>query len=198
MPIRSCTRRPGEAVSSSWHRTSSLKPAVRYAAATPCGRARGCARSSVGCIRCELAEAAQTMMTRRAGEDEPARWVEPGQTLRAGELTAVWAPDDRHEAMRDLSRARLAAKKDLQGKRQQIISLMLRLGRIYPGKKTWGPAHMDWLMRQKLGHGEQRIAFEELMEAVRQESERVTRLEEAIREAVPERSLAEVVTALQA
>jgi len=138
------------------------------------------------------------MMTRRAGEDEPARWVEPGQTLRAGELTAVWAPDDRHEAMRDLSRARLAAKKDLQGKRQQIISLMLRLGRIYPGKKTWGPAHMDWLMRQKLGHGEQRIAFEELMEAVRQESERVTRLEEAIREAVPERSLAEVVTALQA
>ena len=57
---------------------------------------------------------------------------------------------------------------------------------------------MDWLMRQKLEHGEQRTAFEELMEAVRQESERVTRLEEAIREAVPEWSLAEVVTALQA
>src|SRR5437867_13290535 len=55
---------------------------------------------------------------------------------RAGELTAVWVPDERHEAMRDLSRARQAAKKDLQGKRQQISSLMLRLGRIYPGKKT--------------------------------------------------------------
>ena len=52
---------------------------------------------------------------------------------RAGELTAVWVPDERHEAMRDLSRARQAAKKDLQGKRQQISSLMLRLGRIYPG-----------------------------------------------------------------
>jgi transposase len=24
--------------------------------------------------------------------------------LRAGELTAVWVPDERHEAMRDLSR----------------------------------------------------------------------------------------------
>jgi len=106
--------------------------------------------------------------------------------LRAGELTAVWVPDDRHEAMRDLSRARLAAHKDLRGKRQQIISMMLRLGRIYPGKKTWGPAHMDWLMRQKLEHREQRIAFEELMEAVRQESERVARLEQAIREVVPE------------
>ncbi len=29
--------------------------------------------------------------------------------LRAGELTSVWAPDERHEAMRDLVRARSAA-----------------------------------------------------------------------------------------
>jgi len=117
---------------------------------------------------------------------------------RAGELTAVWVPDKRHEAMRDLSRARQAAKKDLQGKRQQILSLMLRLGRIYPGKTTWGPAHMNWLRAQKLEHREQRMALEELLQGVRQESERIERLEQAIREAVPEWSLAEVVTALQA
>src|SRR6516225_7553390 len=58
--------------------------------------------------------------------------------LRACELTAVWVPDDRHEAMRDLSRARLAAHKDLRGKRQQIISMMLRLGRIYPRQEDMG------------------------------------------------------------
>ena len=118
--------------------------------------------------------------------------------LRAGELTAVWVPNERHEAMRDLSRARLAAKKDLQGKRQQISSLMLRLGRCYPGKTTWGPSHMKWLMSQKLEHREQRMALEELLQGIRQEGERLERLEEAIREAVPEWSLAEVVTALQA
>ena len=117
---------------------------------------------------------------------------------RAGELTAVWVPDERHEAMRDLSRARQAAKKDLQGKRQQISSLMLRLGRCYPGKKTWGPAYMKWLRSQKLEHGEQRMALEELLEGVRQEGERVERLEQAIREAVPEWSLVELVTAVQA
>jgi transposase len=100
--------------------------------------------------------------------------------------------------MRDLSRARQAVKKDLQGKRQQISSLMLRLGRIYPGKTTWGPAHMRWLMEQKLEHREQRISFEELLEGVRQESERVERLENAIREVVPEWSLAEAVVAMQA
>src|ERR1700716_3455165 len=37
--------------------------------------------------------------------------------LRAGELTAVWVPDDRHEAMRDLVRARDAAVKDYRIKR---------------------------------------------------------------------------------
>jgi hypothetical protein len=50
----------------------------------------------------------------------------------------------------------------------------------------------------KLEHREQRIVLEELLGAVRQESERVERLEQAIRDAVPEWSLAEVVTALQA
>ena len=120
------------------------------------------------------------------------------KVLRAGDLTAVWVPDERHEAMRDLSRAREAARKDLKGKRQQVSSFMLRLGRHFPGKKTWGPAHMNWLMLQKLEHREQRIVLEELLGAVRQESERVERLEQAIRDAVPEWSLAEVVTALQA
>ena len=117
---------------------------------------------------------------------------------RAGELTAVWVPDERHEAMRDLSRARQAAKKDLQGKCQQISSLMLWLGHHYPGKTTWGPTHMNWLMAQKLEHPEQRIVLKELLEGVRQESERVERLEQAIRETVLEWSLAEVVRALQA
>ena len=57
---------------------------------------------------------------------------------------------------------------------------------------------MNWLMQQKLEQREQRIALEELLGAVRQESERVERLEQAIRDATPEWSLAEVLTALQA
>ena len=56
--------------------------------------------------------------------------------LRAGQLTAVWVPDERHEAVRDLSRARAAAVDDLKSKRQQISALLLRLGLHYPGKTT--------------------------------------------------------------
>ena len=118
--------------------------------------------------------------------------------LRAGELTAVWVPDERHEAMRDLTRAREAAVEELRGKRQQVSSFLLRQGRHYPGKKTWTKAHMSWLASQKLGHAEQRIAFEEMLLAIRQAAERIARLEEAIRAAVPDWSLCAVVTALMA
>ena len=101
--------------------------------------------------------------------------------LRAGDLTAVWVPDARHEAMRELTRARGAAKRDQQAKGQQVSSLLLRLGRPYPGRKTWGKAHMSWLAGQKLEHLEQRLALEEMLLAVRQAADRVQRLEQAIR-----------------
>jgi transposase len=118
--------------------------------------------------------------------------------LRAGELTAVWVPDARHEAMRDLTRARETAVEDLRSKRQQVMSLLLRLGRRYAGKRTWNKAYMEWLMRQKIEHPEQRIVFEEMLLAARQAQERIARLEEAIRAAVPDWSLAQAVTALMA
>jgi transposase len=119
--------------------------------------------------------------------------------LRAGELTAVWVPDPRHEAVRDLTRARGAAAEDRRRKRQQISSFLLRQGLHYPaGRKTWTKAHMTWLASQKLGHAEQRIAFEEMLLGLRQAQERIERLEQAISAAVPNWSLAGVVTALMA
>jgi transposase len=118
--------------------------------------------------------------------------------LRAGELTSVWVPDARHEAMRDLTRARGAAVKDLRRKRQQVSSFLLRQGRHYPGSRTWTKTHMGWLASQKLEHLEQRIAYEEMLLAIRQAEERVERLDEAIRVALPDWSLAALVTALMA
>lgn len=68
--------------------------------------------------------------------------------LRAGELTAVWVPDEAHEAIRDLVRSRETAVDDVRRKRQMISSMMLRQGRIYPGKKTWRPRYIRWLQEQ--------------------------------------------------
>src|SRR6202035_2861162 len=124
--------------------------------------------------------------------------VNLAKLLRAGELTAVWVPDRRHEAMRDLVRARDTAVKDYRIKRQNVSSLLLRLGRHYPGKKTWGRAHINWLTGLKLEQCEQRIAFEEMLLAVRQVRERIERLEQAMRDAVADWTLAPVIEAVQA
>jgi transposase len=54
------------------------------------------------------------------------------QTLRAGQLTAVWVPDEAHEAMRDLVRLRAQAMRDLRKTRQQLLSFLLRHGLVSP------------------------------------------------------------------
>lgn len=118
--------------------------------------------------------------------------------LRAGELTPVWVPDERHEAMRDLTRAREAAVEDLRGKRQQVSAFLLRHDLRYAGKQSWSKAYMGWLAGLKLAHLEQRIAFEEMLLAVRQAGERIDRLEAAMSAAVKDWSLSEAVTALMA
>ena len=54
---------------------------------------------------------------------------------RAGELTAVWVPDAAHEALRDLVRAREAAKKDQLKARHRLGKFLLRHG-FYARKES--------------------------------------------------------------
>ena len=145
--------------------------------------------------------AAPSLIPRKAGDRVKTNRRDAlslARLLRAGDLTAVWVPDPRHEAMRDLTRAREAGVEDLTAKRQQVSSLLLRLGRSYPGKRNWTRMHMKWLASQKLAHAEQRIAFEEMLLAIREAEARVARLEQAIRDALPDWSLADLVTAMMA
>jgi transposase len=51
--------------------------------------------------------------------------------FRAGELTAVWVPDAAHEALRDLVRAREAAKKDQLRHRHRLGKFLRRCGTWY-------------------------------------------------------------------
>ncbi|MCA1371721.1 IS110 family transposase [Bradyrhizobium sp. BRP14] len=118
--------------------------------------------------------------------------------LRAGELTAVWVPDEGHEAMRDLVRARASAVQMLRIHRQQVNAFMLKHGRSYPGKRSWTMRYLRWLQEQDFGHPAHQIALQEMVEAVRTDKERVERLEIAIAEFVSNWSLAAVVHALQA
>lgn len=124
--------------------------------------------------------------------------VDLARLLRAGELTSVWVPDAQHEAMRDLVRAREAAVRDARMKRQQVAAMMLRHGRIYPGKKSWSAKHRRWLADQNLGLRAADIALGEALQAVADAETRQKRIELAIDVMLDEWSLAPVVKALQA
>jgi transposase len=118
--------------------------------------------------------------------------------LRAGELTAVWVPDATHEAVRDLVRAREAAAQDLRRKRQQLLSFLLRHGRIFEGRKHWTMAHRRWLADQRFDHPAQQIVFQDAVDAIADAVARLQRLEEQLVAIVPSWSMAPVVEAYQA
>ena len=118
--------------------------------------------------------------------------------LRASELTAVWVPDETHEAVRDLVRTRAIAVEDYRRKRQHVTSFLLRHGRSYDGKTSWRGLHKRWLDGQNFAHPAQRLAYQEMLNAVQSTVERLDRLEAALIEIIPSWTMAPVVRAFQA
>jgi 2-polyprenyl-3-methyl-5-hydroxy-6-metoxy-1,4-benzoquinol methylase len=63
--------------------------------------------------------------------------------LRSGDLTAVWVPDADQQALRDLVRARHAAKRDQLRHRNRLGRFLLQLDVRRPEKiVSWGTKHM--------------------------------------------------------
>src|SRR5688572_13642518 len=117
---------------------------------------------------------------------------------RAGELTPIYVPDERDEAMRDLVRAREDAVAMQRQARQRLQALLLRNEIRYPKKTTWTQAHRRWIAHIKLPQPTQQIAFEEYVQAVQEASARLERLTQAIGEALEQWRWKRVVEALQA
>jgi transposase len=115
---------------------------------------------------------------------------------RAGELTTVWVPDARHEAMRDLVRARLDAVHSLRRARQQLSGFLLRQGCHY-GRPAWTKLHRRWLAGLTFEHAVHHIVLEDYIAAVEAAAARRDRLTAQIEVMLPNWTLAPVVAALQ-
>jgi transposase len=115
---------------------------------------------------------------------------------RAGELTAVWVPDAKHEAMRDLVRARLDAVHALRRARQQLSGFLLRQGCPY-GRPAWTKLHRRWLAGLRFERAAHHIVLEDYIAAVEAAEARRDRLTAQIEAMLPEWTLAPVVAALQ-
>jgi transposase len=120
---------------------------------------------------------------------------------RAGDLTAVWVPDAAHEALRDLVRAREAAKKDQLRSRHRLSKFLLRHGQRQPaGMKAWTQTYLEWVKRNV--HFEEpalEAALGDYFHEVEHAAARIERLEKSLDEAIaraPEQIRA-VIEALQ-
>ena len=120
---------------------------------------------------------------------------------RAGDLTAVWVPDAASEALRDLVRAREAAKQDQLRARHRLSKFLLRTGqRATAGVKAWTELYMAWVRQLRYEQWGQEATRLDYLHEVEHMGARVKRLEEAITEAVKLASpqVQEVVRGLQA
>ena len=153
-------------------------------------------------VRCEVV--APTLVPVKAGDrvkTDRRDALKLARSYRAGDLTPVWVPDAAHEALRDLVRAREAAKKDHLRARHRLGKFLLRHGRRPPTAMTsWTQRYLAWVKTVHFAPAAQEATLLDYLHEVEHMAERLTRLERAIDASVqkaPE-AMRAVIAALQA
>jgi transposase len=118
--------------------------------------------------------------------------------MRSGDLSAIYVPQIEDEAIRDLSRGRDAAMRDLKATKHRLKAFLLRQDLRYEGRATWTAAHLRWLSEVVCPTRAQQIVFQEYVRAVTEQHERLRRLESELHEEVKGWRLYPVVEAIQA
>lgn len=118
--------------------------------------------------------------------------------LRSGDLVSIHVPDEATEALRDLVRARLDARKQQKIDRQLLSMFLLRYERRYPGRTKWTKLHVEWIGAQVFEHEAQRRVLADHLQAMHNSIERVRRLTDDIEELIQDSCFVPLVHALQA
>ncbi len=93
----------------------------------------------------------------------------------------MWGPDAAHEALRDLVRARLAAKRDQLRARHRLGKFLLRQGRRAPeGTTAWTGKYLAWVKQQRFEQGAQEATLLGYLHEVEHAAARIVRLERTI------------------
>lgn len=119
--------------------------------------------------------------------------------LRSGDLTPVWIPDEAHEALRGLVRARADAKADQLRAKHRLSKFLLRQGCWPPiGVRNWSKRYFTWLYQLEFDHLPDRVVFADYLAEVNAASERIKRLEAALYQCAQSSSQVALIRALQA
>jgi transposase len=116
--------------------------------------------------------------------------------MRSGDLTRVYVPTVEDEAIRDLTRAREDALRDLKAAKFRLKACLLRHDSRDTGRATWRPAHLRWLSEVVCATPAPQLGFQEYVRAVNEQTARLQRLEPALQAQVKPWRLPPVVEAL--
>jgi transposase len=153
--------------------------------AGPCGYVLYWQLTELG-VHCDVV--APTLVPVKAGDrikTDRRDALKLARSYRSGDLTPVWVPDAEHEALRDLVRAREAAKKDQLRARHRLQKFLLRRGLRPPEKiKAWTAKHLVWAKTLQLEQPALAATLLDYITEVEHARERIERLEHAIDQAI--------------
>ena len=118
--------------------------------------------------------------------------------LKTEELTPIYVPEPEDEAVRDLSRAREVAMKDLKDAKYQLKALLLRNNINYAGTANWSLKHLRWLTELVLSHPAQQLVLQEFIQTISERMARLERLDNELTHHVHQWRYYPVVKAIQA
>ena len=118
--------------------------------------------------------------------------------LKSEDLTPIYVPEPEDEAVRDLSRAREVAMKDLKDAKYQLKALLLRNNINYKGTANWSQKHLRWLTELVLPHPAQHIVLQEFLHTITERISRLERLDNELTHHVHQWRYYPVVKAIQA
>jgi len=124
--------------------------------------------------------------------------IKLAKLLKTEDLTPIYVPEPEDEAVRDLSRAREVAMKDLKDAKYQLKALLLRNNINYAGTANWSLKHLRWLTELVLSHPAQQLVLQEFIQTISERMARLERLDNELTHHVHQWRYYPVVKAIQA
>ncbi len=118
--------------------------------------------------------------------------------LRAGELTAVWVPEEAQEALRDLTRGREDLKHLERQAKQRLQAFLLRHGKVYGHEKKWTRMHFHWFENVKFDQPIQQFVFQDYLDTLQMLTRQVEALEKQLESAGSASGFGPVIEGLMA
>lgn len=118
------------------------------------------------------------------------------EMLALGQVTEVRVPTREQEDLRDLSRLRATAARDLAHARQHVNAILLRHGIRYQEETKWTQAHQAWLHRQRFDSPVLQFTYDTDVEQAELLAANLKRIDQRVAQAAKDCEYAQVINAL--